>query len=362
MYSVNQVKHLYVLGEAIVYPEDGANTPLDKDRNSPGDLALMTSPDGNYIYFNYLNIHRDIMATDRIKKGKVKWVTVTPYSSMQKPLRKWTIRLDSNVNGGDPVVGQDYIIEFSFKNYFGASDEHTYEKYASARAFSTSASDLYRDLALSLAKNLSREVDKPFSVSLNYTNNMVVVQETVEAATKKDSLVNTYTGITLVELEQPWELGRMKVNRPDISDKTIHFIPVEISGVEYYNWGNVTEETSGNYIGNGKETADLEWFCMGERGDQYRGKDWPLSITTPANLMVDPSKEYNYLIVHFWDDIDNEGPQKSERDLIFVGDEDLKLDFPELAVAICQACGLDSYIEDGSAVAVTSSDEEEGEG
>lgn len=59
---------------------------------------------------------------------------------------------------------------------------------------------------------------------------------------------------------------------------------------------------------------------MGERGDQYRGKDWPLSISTPDSLKVDPSKEYNYLIVHFWDDIDNEGPQKSERDMTFVAE------------------------------------------
>jgi hypothetical protein len=101
------------------------------------------------------------------------------------------------------------------------------------------------------------------------------------------------------------------------------------------------------------ETADLEWFCKGERADQYRGKDWPLSISTPATLMVDPSKEYNYAIVHFWDDIDNEGPQKSERDMTLVAPTDANVDLDSLAQELAAFVGLDTYIKDGVATSTS---------
>ena len=335
MYSVNQVKQLYVIGRA---------GQTITSASTKGDLsATITSNNGEYIYWKYMSAGGP-MATDRIKKCKVKWISVTDAEAMRKPLRTWTIKMNSNVNSGNPVVGEDYIVSFDFKHYFGMSDEDAYFKQAAARAFTTTASDLIWALASSLAKNFSREIDKPFKIEVKYSSTYVEVTPTSEQDTSK-----TYTEIRLTELIQPWELGRYKLLQPDF---TINFVPVTISGVDNYKWGTVTEGTSSgspSYIGNGMETADFEWFCMGERGDQYRGKDWPLSITTPATLMVDPTKEYNYLIVHFWDDIDNEGPQKSERDLIFLAEKKVSggVDLEGMAAAIAAAVGLDGYTVDG---------------
>lgn len=98
----------------------------------------------------------------------------------------------------------------------------------------------------------------------------------------------------------------------------------------------------------------MEWFFKGERGDQYRGKDWPLSISTPATLLADPTKEYNYMIVHFWDDIDNEGPQKSERDMTFVADSAGTVNLDTLAKAVAKFAGLDHYIKNGVATTTAS--------
>jgi hypothetical protein len=243
----------------------------------------------------------------------VKWITYTPAAAMRKPLKKWTIAMNSAVNGGAPSVGQDYVLNLEFDHYFGMSDEDIYNKFGSARAFSATPSNLLAALAVSLAKNFSREIDMPFNiyVTANSTKTAVTVN------TKADDLASV-TNIILEERVQPWNLGRFKQTRPSFE---VIFTPVVISGVEYNNWGTVTEaeiNPSTAYIGNGAETADLEWFCMGERGDQYRGKDWPLSITTPASLLVNAASEYNYLVIHFWDDIDNEGPQKSERDMTLV--------------------------------------------
>ena len=41
----------------------------------------------------------------------------------------------------------------------------------------------------------------------------------------------------------------------------------------------------------------MEYFCMGERGDDYRMKGFPNIITT--EYLVDPTKEYNTLDFDF---------------------------------------------------------------
>lgn len=334
MYSVNQVKQLYVV--------DNIKTSADiaaADNN--GTLHPVVHHDGSFIYFKYKNSQGEVMATDRIKKCKVKWITFIEAEAMRKNKKKTVITLTSDGSTAvTPVVGQDYVINFSFRNYFGMSDEDTYEKHAVARAMSTTASDLLRDLAISLAKNMSREVDQPFTIELGYSTSST---QAVDKFSKPESLTNTYTKIILTEIEQPWNLGRMQQTRPEY---TVHFVPIVNQGVENYKWGYAatTEVAANGQIKNGADTADFEWFCMGERGDQYRGKDWPLSITTPANLMVNSSKEYDYLTIHFWDDIDNEGPQKSERDMIFITDNSgSNNDLEDIAEAVCKKCGLSFY-------------------
>ena len=369
MYSVNQVNQLYVVKE-IVAPESGETNAVLAANDNPGTLAQQFSADGWYTYFKYMS-NGGMIATDRIKKRKVKWVTYTSAAKMRQPLRTWTITMNSTVNSGNPVPGQDYILNFSFRNYFGMSDEDTYEKHASARAFDADPSRLLATLAISLAKNFSREIDLPFNIAVTRatgsgahsatTGSSVSVTPTTKledlhvvdntTAANNKAVIN----IVLTEKIQPWQLGRMKPTRPQF---TLHFVPVVINSLENYEWGEVTEtlgniNTAGQYIGNGMETADMEWFFKGERADQYRGKDWPLSISTPATLMVNPTKEYNHVVVHFWDDIDNEGPQKSERDLTLVAATDDSVNLDNLAKSIAAFAGLDQYIKDGEATATS---------
>lgn len=338
MYSVNQVTQFYVVTQKNV-----------QNPTAPGQLSPVITTDPDYIYFKYCG-KGGVIATDRIKKGKVKWVTYTDANHMDKPKRVVEIAFNNNVNSGNPVPGEDYIINFSFRNYFGMSDEDTYEKHASARAFSSDTkSTMLARLAISLAKNMSREVDKPFEIFLLGSADPLAPNNQDEFGpitvnTKIESLNGTYSKIVLKELEQPWELGRFKATRPEFKTR---LVPITVNGIEEYNWATITETLdTDDVIGNGRETADLEWFCMGERGDQYRGKDWPLSITTTASMMVNPEARYDYVIVHFWDDIDNEGPQKSERDMIFVGADNVGM--VNVADSIVNALRITNYLVNGA--------------
>lgn len=350
MYSVNQVKQLYVV-DSIKTPAENATVAVMESTDANGTLVPKVGHDGSFIYFQYKNSQGEVMATDRIKKCKVKWITFIEAEAMRKNKKKTVITLTSDGSTAvTPVVGQDYVINFSFRNYFGMSDEDTYEKHAVARAMSTDASTLLAELAVSLAKNMSREVDVPFIITADIATTSSGSASSHPEVTKFTKVGDLSNGsnkfvksITLTEKEQPWNLGRMQQTRPEY---TVHFVPIINQGVENYKWGyaNTTEVAANGQIKNGADTADFEWFCMGERGDQYRGKDWPLSITTPANLMVNAGKEYDYLTIHFWDDIDNEGPQKSERDMIFITDNSgSNNDLEDIAKAVCKKCGLDFY-------------------
>ncbi len=57
----------------------------------------------------------------------------------------------------------------------------------------------------------------------------------------------------------------------------------------------------------------MEYFYMGERGDQYRNIGWPNVIST--KYLVDPTAEYNTIDLHYAYQGSAEDIQKSEKDI-----------------------------------------------
>ena len=102
-------------------------------------------------------------------------------------------------------------------------------------------------------------------------------------------------------------------------------LPQEIyAGGDDVVWGTVTDQTPTKAnavagttgVGNGKKIADLEYFCMGERGDQYRNMGFPNVIDT--KYLVDPTKEYNVLELHFAFTDTGVNSYRSEKDITVV--------------------------------------------
>lgn len=111
--------------------------------------------------------------------------------------------------------------------------------------------------------------------------------------------------LILLEKAQPWVLGKKEAMPLQY---TLTFTSSEIYSVvngvnRYYQipWctseTKVTDTTVLTYTGNGQMLADLEWFCMGERGDDYRMMGYPNNIDT--KYLIDPSKEYNVIDFDF---------------------------------------------------------------
>ena len=146
---------------------------------------------------------------------------------------------------------------------------------------------------------------------------LVVITGTVGTAVAAETTAvalttGSTTGVIIEETEQPWVLGTMQ-------QESLKFTvqPTTINdGTEERIWGVVSTETSTTSLKNGKKIADMEYFYMGERGDQYRGIGWPNVIKT--TYLVDPSVEYNTIDIHYAYQGSGEDIQKSEKDITLV--------------------------------------------
>lgn len=318
-FSVNQVRQLYVA--------TAFKTPHVLASDAVGSIAVKNDTAKSHLYFEYKGAD-NLMRSDLIDTKNILYAKATDATAMAHDLKSVTIALDSNVNGGAPVAGQDYILRIAFKQYVGMSDEDQYFKYGMVHTYAgMDASEFYKVLAVSLAKNFSREVVPLIKIEIKAASATTEVTPTTKVA----DLTGTYTGVVITEVEQPWRLGVMAQTPVYF---TVQSVPVTVNGDERY-WATLTESTSGS-IGNGKTIADLEYFCMGERGDMYRQVGWPNNI--PTTYLVDPAKAYYVFDIHYAYVGSNESVQKSEKTITIVCAD--KAELNKVIAAFNTATGL----------------------
>lgn len=321
-FSTNQVRQLYVakaLKDSHVLASDAA-----------GSIAVKNDTAKNHLYFEYKGAD-NLMRSDLIDIKNILYAKATDADAMAHELKSVTVTLDTNVNGGAPVAGQDYILRIAFRQYVGMSDEDQYFKYGMVHAYAgMDADEFYKVLALSIAKNFSREAVPLIKIEVHSkatkskggfdSNGYMVVtpatkdngkSDTTNPYYATDTLVTDIDSIRITEVEQPWRLGVMAQTPVYF---TVQSVPVTVNGDERH-WATLTEGTSGS-IGNGKTIADLEYFCMGERGDVYRGIGFPDNI--PTTYLVDPTVKYNVIDIHYAYVGSNESVQKSEKTITLV--------------------------------------------
>jgi hypothetical protein len=249
---------------------------------------------------------------------------------MARKLKTVTVTLDPAAHDEEltPNVGQDYILRINFRQFASLGDQDTYVKHGAVRIFKgMDKSDFYREMAISLAKNFSRELTQLVEIRLGITGSDSVV---VKPSDTKTTLNGSYDSIIIAEVEQEWTLGI----KPQ---EAVYFdvIPATVlEAGEEVTWGTVEEGVDGQ-VGNGKLIADLEYFCMGERGDVYRGIGWPNTI--PTKYFVDATKTYDVIDIHYAYVGSNESVQKSEKTLTIVGET---ADLTAIKTAIQTALGV----------------------
>ena len=322
-FSTNQVRQLYVA--------KALKTPHVLASDDAGSIAVKNDTAKNHLYFEYKGAD-NLMRSDLIDIKNILYAKATDADAMAHELESVTVTLDTNVNGGAPVAGQDYILRIAFRQYVGMSDEDQYFKYGMVHAYAgMDADEFYKVLALSIAKNFSREVVPLIKIEVHSaatkskggfdaSGYMEVTPSTKDTGATNSTnpyydgtsaVVSDIDSIRITEVEQPWRLGVMAQTPVYF---TVQPVAVLVNGDERV-WATVTEGTNGT-IGNGKKIADLEYFCMGERGDIYRGVGFPNNI--PTTYLVDPTVKYNVIDIHYAYVGSNESVQKSEKTITLV--------------------------------------------
>ena len=281
VFSTNQNRQFYYAG---AYKDTrDAVTAL-------GDITVLKDKESN-VYFMQKG-HGGIVRSDMIDPALVSYAKISTPESMQTKLKAVKVTLDENVNEGAPIVGEDYILRVNFRAAYGPSDEDIYQRYGAVHVTKATktAKTFWEAMGASLEKNLKK--NSPLEV---------VIEEDGVILKEKDPSVD-------------WVLGISKLTTAqfDVIPTTVYEDGVQVV------WGK-TEKVEGDTVGNGYNIADLEYFCMGERADQYRGVNWPNNIVT--KYFVDATKEYYCLDIHYAYQGTCEDIQKSEKDIIIVAED-----------------------------------------
>lgn len=306
IFNTNQNRHFFVATDYNATVTDASS------KGTIGNVKVTSGDVCPKLYFLYKGVD-GVTKSDLIQINNIDYIKLVDHSKMQKKMRKIKIVLNSAVNSGNPVAGQDYVLRIAFRQFFGMSDENQYFKDASVRATAAMAADkkeFYKAMVAALNQSFAREVGATAS-SNPYLSFY---------ATTTPSTPGSEDGIYIEEKPQDWVLGIRKQERVlfDVFPTTIFY-----NGGEEV-WANYVDDTGKYYteltptttVGNGKDIADLEWFCMGERGDQYRGINYPDDIKT--EYMVDTAAEYDVLEIHHAFTDTGVNSYKSEKDITIV--------------------------------------------
>lgn len=282
LFSVNQASHLYVVNSVIT-------DPATKVTETSAVGTIKVNSDGDNIYFTYRG-EGGLLRSDLVAIKDIIDIRAKEASKLATKLRAATITLNANPSPSI-IVGQDYFVRIKYST---GSIDNQYLKYGVVRAtkeMSTTPEKFFAALETSLKKNFAREAEPVFTFS------------------------HTSSNLTITEVEPKWVLGTYP-QRP--IDFEVSVDTIEVDGIGG-TWGVVTTAPTNISYPNSKKIADLEWFCMGERGDQYKNSGWPNVI--PTKYMVDPTNEagYDVINIHYAYVGSNEAVQKSEKDMIFVG-------------------------------------------
>lgn len=298
-FSTNQVKHLYVA------------KAVDANLDTVGDIKFAAAGDKD-IVFKYVG-NDGVVRSDIINLDNIIYAKAIKESTMEQYLESAYVACNT------VAANQPYILKVIVDSFSSLAEEDKGFIFAEYTAKSTDAAkNILAGLAVSLAKNATKAAYNPLIkvfLTTAASGSVAAANLTeVTASTDIASLTGTYLGLVIEAADQAWSLGKEGFNLLKFNVTTSEIIA---SGVST-QWATVTKgaDHPTAALKNSKKIADLEWFCMGERGDMYRDISWPNSFTfTPQ---VNPAAAYGYHVIEiaFYYAGDAEDVQKSPKEIV----------------------------------------------
>jgi len=278
------------------------------DLAAAGDICFGSTATGE-AFLTYKNADGIVTRSDLIYPQNIKSLKKTAAADMDIKLQQHTVAVDTNEVTLSNLVGKTLtcVITISEVISYDPSDSITVTAAVVGNSTNTaSAAAFHKDLAIAIAKALPKR-DFPF---LKVFSN----GSEVTANTDPSDVTGAAGGVVLVQAPQKWVRGKLS-NEPFDFSVAFH---LHGSNIEDTAWGTDTvaeSSISGNtVIASAYALADLEYFTMGERGDFYRGSNWPNNYE--PTYMINPfdtSTTYDVLSIEYAWQGGAENIQKSPR-------------------------------------------------
>ena len=109
VFSTNQTRQLYV-----VTTEGGLKSSSIIATDKAGSILPKSDNKKSHFYLEYKGV-AGLMRSDLVDIKNILYAKATDANAMARELKAYTITLDTEVNGGNPVAGQDYMLRIAFR-------------------------------------------------------------------------------------------------------------------------------------------------------------------------------------------------------------------------------------------------------
>ena len=279
-----------------------AKAVAENDLANPGDIKLGQTATGD-IFFKYMNADGIATRSDTIIVKNIHSLKKTVAAAMDTPLMKHTIKLKSTIALAG-LVGKtlNAVITIHGVASYDASDSLSFVAPVEVTDSMTAVA-FHKALAEAIALALPKRQYPFLKVMSNGT-------EVTKAIAKAGTATGSANGVVLVQTAQKWRRGLMS-NEP--FDFSVAF-SLQGSNSDFIVWGEDTVEKSNEVIPSAYVLADLEYFALGERGDYYRGNNWPNNYEPTYFINpADTTTTYDVLSIEYFWQGGAENVQKSPR-------------------------------------------------
>ena len=295
-FNTNQTRHFYTNGIAT-----GVTASI-------GTVKSAADGDVTHVFVKGVNADGNDYRSDSVAVKNITSLKLTEAAAMATPLLKHTVTINTEAfANAAALAGKTVKLAVTVQQLFDYDDSNcvtfTVEHTVAASETNTV---FYKALADAVAKALPTP-DKKYPY--------------LEASSDAN-------GLYLTELAQKYVRGKL-------TGEPVHFaVSFGFAAASYTDdvniaWGVDAVAASGNVVPANYVLADLEYFAYGERGDYYRGNNWPNNIE--PTYVIDPKSTaaYQVLTIEYFYAGGAEDVQKSPR-VIQVAGADLSAMLTEL--------------------------------
>lgn len=324
IFANKQVAQMYVAtavnNAAYVLPY--YNTTTGKD-SVDGEITIKKAASGRV--FVLQQGKGGVVKSDGIEN--LMYAKATPAKAEKLQAFKVVLGTDITAAANDEIV-----LRLTLNGLIDGAEDSSYIKDAVVKATGTAATD-----AVAIAKAIAGSFDREAWTSMKMIPGSAAAQPALKkvndifeigVAKSAGTTLTCYTcdgteytktvttslaanTIVIVEKEQPWIKGT--ANDSWLSGFEFNVINV----TNDFETVKATAFTDASLVSVAKaahKVADMEYFYMGNRGDQYRLKCWPDYV--PTQYYLDGTKACDIITLHFAYIGDNGDVQKSEKDII----------------------------------------------